>query len=122
MKWFKKMAPILAVLLACWMAAVPSLADAEPPAIVPCTPLFINYARLTATDASASGGSTQMEEVTVSLTLYDGGGHFITSGSATGLGSAVVSRAVNLSPGEYRLVVAVSNGQSTNTRAFYPSI
>ena len=63
-----------------------------------------------------------MEEVTVSLTLYDGGGHFITSGSATGLGSAVVSRAVNLSPGEYRLVVAVSNGQTTNTRAFYPSI
>lgn len=119
---FKKSVAFFLSFLTCLIVCMPALADVEQPPVSPRSTLFINYAILSATNASAQGGSSQNESVTVSFVLYHSDGIYVTSGSGSGIGMATANKAVNLAPDRYRMVVTVSNGRSSLTKAYYLTI
>lgn len=76
---FKKSVAVFLSFLTCLIVCMPALADIEQPPVSPRSTLFINYAILSATNASAQGGSSQNESVTVSFVLYHSDGIYVTS-------------------------------------------
>ena len=119
---FKKSVAVFLSFLTCLIVCMPALADVEQPPVSPRSTLFINYAILSATNASAQGGSSQNESVTVSFVLYHSDGIYVTSGSGSRIGMATANKAVNLAPDRYRIVVTVSNGRSSLTKAYYLTV